>query len=654
MSKVGSFITALALALASVGVARGATTLPRDYSVASQASVYPGVEYDKIVKKAGPVTAHVAHVAPGAPVDLRVINAHDKVPTRNSELEATSAMCKRSQCVVAIDGDFHNQGQTVGGVVTGGRMLRSPDPSRVQLNVDPAGRLSAGGFPWSGSLLQSDGSQLAIAGVNVPQRDGAVLYTSDWGSATPAPGLELVLRAAQPLGGLNQETAVELQGLRQGPGPIAPGTAVLSVPATQADMLNAIWAKVQQGAETTQARVLVATPLAVAESIGATPQVLHNGQPVPWPNDPNLITAIQPRTLLAWNDAGDVFMVVVDGRQNSSAGMTLAQAADMLIGLGATEAVNFDGGGGSTFVVGGSVWNQPSDQPTADPLAAERVAANAFVLLAQPGSPPAPKSPPRPGTGSASGGSPSGPPTPPPVLGPPAPTPGSGGGAPKSSGPAPIPSGGPRLPQPSPAVTNLSEQFIVPGVSVLPTPFAGSTGLGGFFSPTSPMAGLVPQMWGGAAARPGARLLALIGSEARAVVTDLDGNTGTAAATVGADLGAAPSGSDAWTTGSASSAGPSVSGLIAAVARPWTPASLPTSNDGRLVALQLAFVIAGARVFRRSGWQATSRARRARPVGSVSAPWSPVPGLIPVPLTAPRPPARWKSALSGLAGTWTL
>src|SRR5439155_24244706 len=131
--------TGLALALASVGGARGATSPPRDFSVASQASVSPGVEYDKIVKKAGPVTAHVAHVAPGAPVDLRVINAHGKVTTSNSELEATSAMCKRSHCVVAINGDFHNQGQTVGGVVTGGRMVRSPDPSRAQLNVDPTG-----------------------------------------------------------------------------------------------------------------------------------------------------------------------------------------------------------------------------------------------------------------------------------------------------------------------------------------------------------------------------------------------------------------------------------------------------------------------------------------------------------------------------------
>ena len=41
--------------------------------------------------------------------------------------------------------------------------------------------------------------------------------------------------------------------------------------------------------------------------------------------------------------------------------MTLHEATDLLIGLGATEAINLDGGGSTTFVRSGSVVNKVSD-----------------------------------------------------------------------------------------------------------------------------------------------------------------------------------------------------------------------------------------------------------------------------------------------------
>jgi hypothetical protein len=394
-----------ALVVATVGTAVAGSPLPPGYSVAVRQAIYPGVDYERIVNPAGPVLAHVAHVAPGAAVDLRVVDSHDKIPTGPAELETTSSMCRRVQCVVAVNGDFHAGSQPVGGVVTGGRMVRSPDPSRAQLWVDSAGHLGAGPFPWSAGLRLSDGSRLPIAGVNVPTGAGPVLYTSAWGPATPpSGGIELVLAPAEAVGPLNRPVPVTLQGVRLSPGGIPAGGAVIAVPASAADQLNSVWARVQQGVVTVQAAVEVDTPVNALESLGTTPVVLHNGQrALPWPDDPNVVGALQPRTLVGWNAAGDVYFVVVDGREQSSAGLTMAQAADMLLGLGATEAANLDGGGGSTFVVGGTVWNQPNDDPTADPAVAERVASNALVLVPGIGGPPAPERPPRPGTGSDPG-----------------------------------------------------------------------------------------------------------------------------------------------------------------------------------------------------------------------------------------------------------
>ena len=68
----------------------------------------------------------------------------------------------------------------------------------------------------------------------------------------------------------------------------------------------------------------------------------------------------EPRTALGYN-ADKLFLVVADGRQPKySTGLTLYELASILIELGATEAINLDGGSSSTFVVDGEVVNKPS------------------------------------------------------------------------------------------------------------------------------------------------------------------------------------------------------------------------------------------------------------------------------------------------------
>jgi hypothetical protein len=68
----------------------------------------------------------------------------------------------------------------------------------------------------------------------------------------------------------------------------------------------------------------------------------------------------EPRTALGYN-ADTLFLVVADGRQPKySTGLTLYELASILIELGATEAINLDGGSSSTFAVNDEVVNQPS------------------------------------------------------------------------------------------------------------------------------------------------------------------------------------------------------------------------------------------------------------------------------------------------------
>ena len=84
----------------------------------------------------------------------------------------------------------------------------------------------------------------------------------------------------------------------------------------------------------------------------------------------------EPRTALGYN-ADKLFLVVADGRQPKySTGLTLYELASILIELGATEAINLDGGSSSTFVVDGEVINKPSGQQERDVLNAVFITAD--------------------------------------------------------------------------------------------------------------------------------------------------------------------------------------------------------------------------------------------------------------------------------------
>jgi hypothetical protein len=397
MPRGAVVLLAFALVTASASAAVSQSAVPRGFKVVATANLYSGVDYVKLAKRTSPVAvAHVARLTPGAPVDLRVVNANDKISTSTGELETTSSMCRRVRCVVGVNGDFYKAGAPAGAVIADGRMLHSPDPSRPQLSLTGDGSLTAGPLPWSGSV-SANGIQIAVAAVNAdPPTDGLAVYTPAYGSRTdPSSRTELVVRAPGGIGVLGQPASLELKGLRSGAGPIPADGAVLSADGPAAQQLRDLWAKRQSAAST--AELVVTSPVDAVLSLGAEPVVLRGGRrALPW-RDPNLINPRQPHTLVGWNKAGEIYLVAVDGRQPGSEGMTMAEAADFLLALGVTDAVNLDGGGGTTFVAGGSVWNRPSDNdPVRPDEYEERGGANALVVMARPGAPLPAAAPPAP------------------------------------------------------------------------------------------------------------------------------------------------------------------------------------------------------------------------------------------------------------------
>lgn len=92
-------------------------------------------------------------------------------------------------------------------------------------------------------------------------------------------------------------------------------------------------------------------------AVGGSHILLRNGKPLPLDNE---LAGLQPRTAIGVDAAGFVYLVTVDGRSQSSVGMTLTDLQGYLRGLGVQDAINLDGGGSATMAIRGRVVNSPS------------------------------------------------------------------------------------------------------------------------------------------------------------------------------------------------------------------------------------------------------------------------------------------------------
>lgn len=118
------------------------------------------------------------------------------------------------------------------------------------------------------------------------------------------------------------------------------------------------------------------------EAVGAGPRLLLNkahyvsynsevffGSGISW-------SKRQPRSAIGHDEKGKLYFLVVDGRQEDSKGVSLYGLANMMRSVGATDAMNLDGGGSSTLVVLGSVVNSPS-------LGKQRPVTSAVAIVRQ-------------------------------------------------------------------------------------------------------------------------------------------------------------------------------------------------------------------------------------------------------------------------------
>lgn len=99
--------------------------------------------------------------------------------------------------------------------------------------------------------------------------------------------------------------------------------------------------------------------------------------------DSDITAGRYPRAALGI--AGDrMIAMACDGRSDDDAGLTLAELADVMLGLGARDALNLDGGGSTTLIVGGQLRNRPRESHGLE-IAGGRVLSTALVFAPRDG-----------------------------------------------------------------------------------------------------------------------------------------------------------------------------------------------------------------------------------------------------------------------------
>jgi hypothetical protein len=337
------------------------------------------------VRPDGPLVIHAVRISPNAPdTHVKPVLAGDTVfEEALGGRKTVSKMAQENGALVAINGDFFPFGKTPNGdplglMVTDGDLLSTPFPGRAVFAWGPGfGSFSPAKFEGK---LTASGIDAKIDGVNGQCGLNEVeLYTNSAGmTAAKTPNLTIILNPdVRTLPPSTTVTAtVESIARDQEPSAIPSDRWVLVAHGSEVSNLTGLTVG-------TQVTISLNTTgfdwLQAENAIGGGPMLVQSGAisiDAAAERFPASFTDVRhPRTAIGRTAEGDVWLVVVDGRSESSSGCTLAELAQVMLEYGCANAMNLDGGGSTTMTIQGLTVNHPSD-------GTERAVANGIVVLA--------------------------------------------------------------------------------------------------------------------------------------------------------------------------------------------------------------------------------------------------------------------------------
>ncbi|WP_326584376.1 phosphodiester glycosidase family protein [Streptomyces sp. NBC_00481] len=369
-------------------------------------AIAPGIEYRQFDIQAAKGVTH-AHVLS---VDLRStqVGVGLLYPGKVAARATVSRLAGSAGAVAGVNGDFFNNTETqhpgvaatgapVGPAIAGGHALKAAVPrgqrfgpalppgtgTKDVLGVTTDGTARLDSIALDGSVTTT-GGDLPLRGLNqyaLPV--GSVgAFTSDWGEVSRMRAVcGTDTDRAAPCSTDTHEVLVANghvvgSAATPGSGAIEAGATVLVGREAGAQQLR----KLSPGDPVeVRHRLVASTGTPYAFALGGYP-VLRGGVPLPGLDD----TTSAVRTAAGVADGGHrLLLLALDGAAAYRTGLTIAEVAATMRGLGSVDAFSLDGGGSSTLVArapGASavtVRNHPSD-------GAERAVPNGIGVFATP------------------------------------------------------------------------------------------------------------------------------------------------------------------------------------------------------------------------------------------------------------------------------
>jgi hypothetical protein len=343
-----------------------------------------GALHRSFLVRQGPWAVHVLDIDRAAcwtPVAVKGASG----ATGRTKTSALTSSAAGDTAIVAggVNADFFlfdPPGAATGAHVTNGSVVTGPG-ARPVFAVDQSGR------PWIGTLSSSGA---AVSGPDSLPIDSWNRLASNglaWFDARYGPVVDTLRGSIRVVLSDRQGTVQGIDSVRGGttPIPASGGVLVLGPRAPNDVHERLIGAALLRRQFTVATRLL---PIHPREAVGGFPILVRDSLEVPGLDSAGAASFApvrHPRTIVGVAARGRrLLLITIDGRQPGySAGTTNRESAAIALALGATEAINLDGGGSTAMAVaryrGDSVMVEVVNRPS-DP-AGERPVGNALVVL---------------------------------------------------------------------------------------------------------------------------------------------------------------------------------------------------------------------------------------------------------------------------------
>ena len=257
-------------------------------------------------------------------------------------------IAQESNSIVAINGSFFKpqNGIPLGSLMIDGKLLTGPMYNRVAMGIfDDEMKIERVEL---NAVAKNENYTLKIDNINQPRMLSTyvLIYTREWGEYAPASpqyGMQVAIQDGQ---------IVEFSTNR------------LQIPENGYVIVGPKDKLTELAAQKTVDIKLNTNPNwdGVKHIISGGPYLIKNGEIFVDASEQklNAITGRNPRTAIGITTDKNLVLVTVDGREESSVGMTLTELANFMKEIGCVEAMNLDGGGSSVMYVAGNIVNSPS------------------------------------------------------------------------------------------------------------------------------------------------------------------------------------------------------------------------------------------------------------------------------------------------------